>query len=107
MCTAFANGSVFFGGIDRSKFEGELQRVKIDRDNSGGITDFVVKMTSLRLDMSGGNQGGKLNKTQQRERMRLKRSLRRRTTTRRVGVRIHGSYGDSVLKTESVEDESD
>lgn len=56
--------------------------------------------------MSGGDQGGQLNKTQQRERMRVKRSVRRRTTTRRVGVKANGSYGDSVLKTESVEDES-
>ena len=81
--------------------------MEIDPDNEGKIRDFVVKMTSLRMDMSGGDQGVKPNKTQQRERMRLKRSIRRRTTARRVGVKAKGSYGGSVLKTESVENDDD
>ncbi|KAK8931778.1 putative aspartic-type endopeptidase OPSB [Metarhizium anisopliae] len=38
---AFENGSVVFGGIDKSKFKGELQEVPIDPVQGGKIADFV------------------------------------------------------------------
>ncbi|KAM3520691.1 hypothetical protein MY4038_009317 [Beauveria bassiana] len=108
----FANGSVFFGGIDRSKFDGELQQVKLDpaKDEDGniiGFNEFVVKMSSLKLDMSGGDQGAQPNKAQQRERMRLKRSIEGHKTVRRVGIKAKGIYGGGQVRTESVEAEND
>ncbi|KAF1735532.1 putative aspartic-type endopeptidase OPSB [Beauveria bassiana] len=85
--TPLANGSVFFGGIDRSKFSGELQKVAIDRDDSGKISDYVVKMTSLKLDMGGSsNKTAKLTKNQKRaHRSLLRRGVRRRSIRQRNG----------------------
>ncbi|TQV93324.1 hypothetical protein V2A60_010247 [Cordyceps javanica] len=54
--TPFANGSVFIGGIDRSKFTGELQKVDIVKNiDRGVIDDFFATMSSISLDMSGGD----------------------------------------------------
>ncbi|OAA72567.1 candidapepsin-4 precursor [Cordyceps fumosorosea ARSEF 2679] len=45
--TPLGNGSVFFGGIDRSKFEGELQQVPIAKDKDGKISEFLVELSSI------------------------------------------------------------
>ncbi|KAM3498739.1 hypothetical protein MY10362_007956 [Beauveria mimosiformis] len=107
--TPLANGSVFFGGIDRSKFSGELQKVAIDRDNSGKISDFVVKMTSLKLEMGGSsNKTAKLTKNQKRARRSLlRRGVRRRSIRERVGSKAKGTYGGGRVSTQSAEDEDD
>ncbi|PMB68372.1 putative aspartic-type endopeptidase OPSB [Beauveria bassiana] len=107
--TPLANGSVFFGGIDRSKFSGELQKVAIDRDDSGKISDYVVKMTSLKLDMGGSsNKTAKLTKNQKRaHRSLLRRGVRRRSIRQRVGTKAKGTYGGGRVSTQSAEDEDD
>ncbi|KAM3549641.1 hypothetical protein MY1884_008646 [Beauveria asiatica] len=107
--TPLANGSVFFGGIDRSKFSGELQKVAIDRDDNGKISDYVVKMTSLKLEMGGSsNKTAKLTKNQKRARRSLlRRGVRRRSIRERVGSKAKGTYGGGRVSTQSAEDEDD
>ncbi|OAA37087.1 candidapepsin-4 precursor [Beauveria brongniartii RCEF 3172] len=43
------NGSVFFGGIDRSKFTGELQQVPLVKDKAGQFSEFLVELSSIAL----------------------------------------------------------
>ncbi|ATY64948.1 Peptidase catalytic [Cordyceps militaris] len=47
--TPLGNGSVFFGGIDRAKFEGELNEVPLAKNKRGELPEFVVKMSSVAL----------------------------------------------------------
>lgn len=69
---AFGNGSVFFGGIDRSKFEGELKEVPLEKDRNGEIPEFVVQMTSLKL--VAGARGNATRTQERREVERMKRT---------------------------------
>ncbi|KAH0597628.1 hypothetical protein MHUMG1_05008 [Metarhizium humberi] len=96
---AFENGSVVFGGIDKSKFKGELQEVPIDPVQGGKIADFVVNMTSIRLQMNDrppkqGQQGkgGKKGK-QGQQGQQVRRSHYGRALPRPSG----GSHGHHVL----------
>ncbi|KFG87178.1 putative aspartic-type endopeptidase (OpsB) [Metarhizium anisopliae] len=102
---AFENGSVVFGGIDKSKFKGELQEVPIDPVQGGKIADFVVNMTSIRLQMNDrppkqgqqgqqGQQGkgGKKGK-QSQQGQQVRRSHHGRALPRPSG----GSHGHHVL----------
>ncbi|TQV98491.1 Peptidase aspartic, catalytic [Cordyceps javanica] len=62
--TPFGNGSVFFGGIDRSKFSGQLKAVPLERDNRGEVSEFVVRMSSVKLRLGArravnGSTGGR------------------------------------------------
>lgn len=100
-----ANGSVFFGGIDRSKFEGELQEVPLEKDNSGEVSAFVVKMSSVTLVLGAR---GKANGTrqQQRERERMKRTPWNRAIKPAGASKAKGLYAgarsESVTKRTTV-----
>ncbi|EFY88469.1 aspartic-type endopeptidase (OpsB), putative [Metarhizium acridum CQMa 102] len=48
----FENGTLVLGGYDRSRIKEELQEVPIDPADNGKIVDFVVNMTSIRLQMN-------------------------------------------------------
>ncbi|KAJ3497141.1 hypothetical protein NLG97_g2127 [Lecanicillium saksenae] len=77
--TPFANGSIFFGGIDRSKFDGELKEVPLERDIQGNIPQFVVKMSSLHLDLGARGKSNATDLQRARERVRRirwKRSIK-------------------------------
>ncbi|KID98095.1 Peptidase A1, partial [Metarhizium majus ARSEF 297] len=99
---AFENGSVVFGGIDKSKFKGELQEVPIDPGKGGKIFDYVVNMTSIRLQMNDrppkqgqqGQQGKKGRKGKQDQQgQQVRRSHYGRALPRPSG----GSHGHHVL----------
>ncbi|KGQ05420.1 putative aspartic-type endopeptidase OPSB [Beauveria bassiana D1-5] len=47
--TPLGNGSVFFGGIDRSKFTGDLQQVPLVKDKAGQFSEFLVELSSIAL----------------------------------------------------------
>ncbi|KAF1738712.1 putative aspartic-type endopeptidase OPSB [Beauveria bassiana] len=47
--TPSGNGSVFFGGIDRSKFTGDLQQVPLVKDKAGQFSEFLVELSSIAL----------------------------------------------------------
>ncbi|KAM3465585.1 hypothetical protein NHJ6243_001562 [Beauveria neobassiana] len=47
--TPLGNGSVFFGGIDRSKFTGDLQQVPLVKDKAGQFSEFLVEVSSIAL----------------------------------------------------------
>lgn len=104
--TALSNGSVFFGGIDRSKFTGELQQVAIDRDNQGKISDFVLKMTSMKLQMNGP-QPRKSSKQDKRDFARMKRAEWRIAAQTRNRSKAKGTYsnketgGDDAVSIQS------
>ncbi|KAG8424704.1 hypothetical protein J3458_001476 [Metarhizium acridum] len=65
--TPFANGPVVFGGIDGTKYAGRLQTVPIEPDNSGRISGFVVRLSSVQLSMSGPRGGQRNGRPQNRQ----------------------------------------
>ena len=87
---AFANGSVIFGGIDRSKFRGELEQVPIVLADDGQVRDFFVSMTSLHLAMGGkqGNGGQNSGMVQDGEERQ-----RQRRSTKPKRSKVNGMYG--------------
>ncbi|OAR01490.1 hypothetical protein LLEC1_03096 [Akanthomyces lecanii] len=88
----FANGSAFFGGIDRSKFKGELMEVPLEKDNSGEFSRFVVKMSSVTMVLGAqGKASG--SRQQQRERQRQKRAPWNRVIKPGGTSRTKGLYG--------------
>lgn len=89
---AFANGSVFFGGIDRSKFEGELKEVPLERNNNGEVPEFVVKMSSVKLVL--GVRGNGSTRQEQRERERMKRTPWNRVIKPLAKSKTNGLYGE-------------
>ncbi|KND91135.1 putative aspartic-type endopeptidase opsB [Tolypocladium ophioglossoides CBS 100239] len=47
------NGSVVFGGVDTTKFTGQLQETRIERSNDGALPSFVIQFSSLKMVMGG------------------------------------------------------
>lgn len=50
-----STGSILFGGIDTEKYQGELTRIDIQKDNeTGGYDSFIVSLTSVHAVSSSG-----------------------------------------------------
>lgn len=51
-----STGSILFGGIDTEKYEGDLTRINVQKDeNSGVFSSFIVLLTSLTANSTSGS----------------------------------------------------
>lgn len=51
-------GSIAFGGVDKAKFNGELQAVPLLANDQGEFPEFVVGFSSVAVAGGNGQQGG-------------------------------------------------
>lgn len=56
--TGGPSGSIAFGGVDRAKFNGELQAVPLLANDQGQFPEFVVGFSSMALIDGSGQKGG-------------------------------------------------
>lgn len=92
---ALGNGSVFFGGIDRAKFEGELNEVPLAKNKRGELPEFVVKMSSVALvpgARDAANNGSARRDADGGSRRAKRMSWKRGVGARRLGT-AKNTYG--------------